>query len=418
MADVITAPRSVLRPFTSELGRALLYPFSLGTLAAIAATALGMWLFSHVPLVGAILSYGIYWGFLFAIIRQASRGAEHFEQPDVVELHEYALPALRGFVATAIVWAPAAARFGASLWSGSTPAEALADPVLWLMLVAGLLYAPSAIMHAAWGGGVLQMLNPVRVVGAAVRLGLDYAVAVAVVTALLGAGIAIELALTPALGSIPIVSRVLSTMAGLFGPAVAAHVLGVLLHTRGDALGLGPAEDYAVPVLAEASPCGSEPVLATTVAAPAAPSTPPAGSPAARFTAVVPPAPTGTGAPSGHAAIAAAVAANDLARAASLYGELGPGAPPLPPRLLFQVARGAAQSGAHALAARALQAAAKSGDAAVAPDALLVLGRILQGKLGRAAEARQVFRHLVQRYPDSAAARHAHAALGAAAPEA
>lgn len=446
LVEPITFARAVQRPFAARLGEALAYPFAVATFTAIAATAAVIWLVGFVPIIGWILASGVKWAFLFAVIRQTSRGARHFEQPDVADLAEYAAPALRGFVATAIVWVPATLRLVQTLAAeDGSFLGSLADPVLWLILLAGVLYAPAAILIASIGGGVLSMLNPVFVVRAVARLGADYAIAVGVVIASLAAGAALELAAGAAVGFVPVAGTIVTLAAGLYGPALAAHVLGLLLYVRGDALGLGPESDYQVPVLGDTPPRGREPVLETTAVAPApppepialeadaapaaparaappapAPQSPAARSAAARVAAVEPraPAPPPPAQPPADALarVAAALSAGALVDAARLYAAAREPAG-LGAAQLYAVARGAAQGGAHALAARALHAAALSGDPAVAPDALLGLARLYQARLGRPADARQVLAHLASTYPASPAAEHARAALATAPPQ-
>jgi hypothetical protein len=408
LADVIRAPRSELQPFAARLGRALIYPVSPGALLACVGCAAVMWLLRWVPLVGWILSYGLYWAFLFGVIRQSSRGATDFEPPDVSDpLHELFAPAFRGLVATALVWLPAAVRLGFALASQQEPSlrDALLDPGLWLILLAGALYAPAAILHAAHGDGVLTMLNPVRVLVTALRLGGDYLLACAAAALVLAVDLGMAVAFPTGFGSIFFVSAVAAGAVGLVAPMLACHILGLLLYVRGDAVGLGPASDYEVPVLGDRGPRGAEPVLQTTVAAP---------SPSPQPIALEPePEPEPAAPPDPAAGIAAAVRAGDLVTAARLYHAVHAAPPPLAPAVLYQVARGAAQASAPGLAARALHAAATAGDPAVAPDALLALARLYQGKLGKPAESLQVLRHLVQRYPETAAARQARTTLGA-----
>jgi TolA-binding protein len=114
--------------------------------------------------------------------------------------------------------------------------------------------------------------------------------------------------------------------------------------------------------------------------------------------------------------IADDVRRGDLRAAAARYAALAARPPALPPPLLFEVAKGAAQAGDYALAARALVAAARTLDPAVAPDALLILGRIYRSRLGRPDDARSVLQQLLARFPGSAAAAQARALLDPTTP--
>jgi hypothetical protein len=110
-------------------------------------------------------------------------------------------------------------------------------------------------------------------------------------------------------------------------------------------------------------------------------------------------------------AIQAAVSAGEFRRAYALYRESAGRIEGLGAGELFQLARGAAQAGDHPVAAWALSSAAAFPHDPVAPDVLLVLGRIYRARLGKPAEARQTFEALIARYPESGAARQAQAEL-------
>jgi hypothetical protein len=417
--DRLTRHRREARSFAARLPGALAYPFVPGTLAGVAAAACVLALFSYGGMVGAILRYSVYWAFLFAIVRQTARGARSFEAAELGgEGIELLLPAVRGFLATAIVWLPGAIWFFTE--HGVDVAGGVRDPVLWLFLVAGIVYAPAAVMHAATGGRTLEMLNPLWVGSFVVRLGADYALAV---LAIVGLGVA-DLLLTLAglavrATPVPFLSRAGAEVVGLLAPAAMARVVGLLLYVRGDDLGYGVPEDYEEPLVPDATPLGSEPVLATVAVSPEPAAPPPAAAAAAataaRVQAILSPQPASPPAPPAPGDVAALVAASDLVGALAAF-RAHPGPPEsIPPRALFAVAKAASDAGEHLVAARALYAAARGDDASVAPSALLVLARVYERRLGRAAHARQVLEHLVSRWPDSDAARHARAALEGAA---
>src|SRR5436305_389466 len=80
-------------------------------------------------------------------------------------------------VGTALIWGPAAP-YGilGKLWDIDEVLSLrdLADPVLWLLVVAGALYVPMALMAAATDISLLGMLNPVAIVRSIRRVGRDY----------------------------------------------------------------------------------------------------------------------------------------------------------------------------------------------------------------------------------------------------
>jgi hypothetical protein len=408
-AEPITVHRAELRSYAARLPGVWVGLFTTGGLLTLVGAAVVMWALGHAGFIGKLLRLGVFWGLVFAAVRQASRGESGVEAPDLSDLfHDVARPALMGILATSIVWVPAVAWVFARPDGPSGPIAS--DPVLWLIALASVLYAPMAILHAAMGGSALHMLNPVGIGVAAFRLGRDYLVAVGASALLaVGSGV-VAVAGAVAFGDIPVVSGVLAELVGLVAPLLLARSLGLLLHVRGDAIGLGVPQDYLEPVLPGAAPRGSPPARA----APEQGAEPgPAAGAATRIEAIEMDLP-GPDPATEAARIAGDVGRGDLASAARRYAALP--APPagLPAAVLFQVARGAAGAGNFLSAARALQAAARSGDPAVAPDALLVLARICLQRLNRPADARTVLNHLVARYPESAAARHGQKLLAEA----
>jgi hypothetical protein len=355
------------------------------------------------------------------VVRESAGGAVELSAPEEVELLDaIVLPSLRGALALAIVWVPAAARATfLILGEGRIDAGALlGDPIIWLCLVAGLLYAPAALLHAAFGS-VLGMLDPLRVVGTAVRLGRDYLLALAAMAAAaLAGGLASALAVAT-LGWIPIIGGLATTFAGLLGPVWSAHTLGLLLHVRGDAVGLGRPEDYLVPVLGPAQPEGARPEpkseAAAAVEAYRRPTVIDLEGPTAISTSTATLTPSATSTPTAtpeSLEIARLAGLGDLAGAARLFEATQP-PPALAPAVAFAVGRGAYQAGATEVAAAALHQAGVAGDPDVSPGALLVLGRLYARQLGRPAEARQVLEYLLATWPASDAARHGQGALAA-----
>jgi hypothetical protein len=367
-----------------------------------------MWALSHVALLGSILRAGIFWALFFAVIRQGSRGVPGIESPDFSDLwSDVVRPALLGFLGLAVIWVPGLVWI--SLRPGGPFAPIVLDPVLLVLVIAGALYAPMALLHAAVGGSTLGMLNPVGIMGAAVRLGRDYLIAFAVLAILAMLGVGVEVLAGATLGSLPVISGIAREFVGLLAPVIIARVLGLLLYVRGDDLGLGMPEDYLEPVLAGAVPRGTPQAQAGSSHAPAGQP----ADPAPRVDAIEldPPAGPAEGTPSPVAQISAEVQRGNLATAARLFAALRAPSDGLSGQILFQVAKGAATSGDHALAAHALEAAARTEDPAVAPDALLVLGRIYLQRLAQPARGKAVLQQLVARYPKSVAAAHARKLL-------
>jgi len=403
LVDRITVHRATAASYLARLPSALGYPLTRSGLLAIAAFAAVMRVLGWLGIIGWLLGLGVYWGYLFSLIRASSRGSSAIEAPDLSDVFDdLIVPAFRGVVATAVLWVPSVLYLGSRLAEAgprARPLDALLDPVLALVLAASIAYVPMALMMAALGAGTLRMLNPLAVVVNAWRLGGDYALAVAAVVAL--ALVHASLAFAGGIIStapIPIVPGWVAECLALYAPIVMARVLGLLLFLRGDAVDLGHPSDYLEPVLPGVAPRGA-PVVLSIEPPPDERSRP--FDPIAVEPIAVEPEPE-----SPAAAIGRAIVADDLGRAMELYRAAAAPLDALAPAHHFSIAKAAALGGDFALAVEALQAAAAQ-EGPVAPGALLVLGRLYARRLSQPALAEATFRSLLERYPGSSAAQAA-----------
>lgn len=418
--------RSEARPFTTWLGGAFRYPLYPGGLLSILGLAVVCRLLQFFGGLGAFLASGVYWGFLFGVIVATWKGQQALEPPDFSDvLDDLILPALRGLVAGAIVIVPFVVR-AILLFSDfvtrqgpapQAPGEAFlrtlaGDPIIWLLLLASVAYLPAALIAASVGRSLLAMLNPLVPIQMARILGSDYAVAAIAIAALGVAGRLTELMAGAALGRIPVAGGVLAFAIAAYLPIVGARILGLLVYVRGDDLGLGQEADHLDPLLPGATPRGGKVDLEPAPRRPRseAPQGPASVARAVSVRAAPEEEPVLDTVPVERPAgdpLEAALAAGDLAQAFALYRERQGAKGSLTASQLFQVARGAAQAADYPVAAHALHAAASEEADPVAPDALLVLGRLYRGKLGRPDAARQAFEALLARYPGTAAAAQA-----------
>jgi hypothetical protein len=424
-ASPLLVHRSQSFPLAEQLRHAWRFPFSrpnlvyVVLLAALLAlfgfmTDLSFMLLAWMP---ALLRAGLFWACFFAIIRTSARGEREIQTPDVT--HPFAsivLPGLRGLVATGVVWAPALVylivirdwnlfgqlnellldpMFYIAHTLPTLPENHLrTDPFFWLITLGGLFFLPLVLMLAAGGSSLLEMLHPRQWVQGIRRLGNDYALTLA---ALLVLG-AVLLA-TRALGAellalrIFLLSRWLADLLDTLVLFTMAHVLGLLLYTRGDALGYGLPADYLLPV-AQAPTTDMRRHL-------------PVPAVLEQLQAEAPGAP----APQLQE-LTAAVEARDVARALTLYPALPLAATDIPPALHLFVGQAAATQGDYALSVRALEAAADvAPDEPTAPRALVLLARVLGERMQEATRAQDVYRYIVERYPESEASRFARTRL-------
>lgn len=393
LAAPITVRRAERQGYAARLPGALAYPVEEGGWRTLLGAALVFWALSWLGGLASLIATGLQWGLYFSAIRRTAIAAEPLDTPDFGGLlDDVVLPMVRGVLALSLVWVPALA------WLLSTHDLAaldggawLADPVLWLLLVVGVAWAPAALIAAAISSSTLTVLDPRFPLGLAGRLGRDYAllVGVAVLTVALDTLAGLAAGLVGAL-PVPVAAGVAARALTLFAPLVFARAAGLLVHTRGDELGYGVPSDYLEPILAGAVPRGAPP--------------PPPLVPAEvqrRYEAIeLDPEPE---APPAEAAAAPPDQAGEA-----------PAAPARPdPAALFEQARAEAAAGRFAEAAELLRSAADDEDHPVAASAWLVLGRLYRGRMGQPDAGRQALEYVVARWPNGEPARQARALLAA-----
>lgn len=402
-AEVLRVHRShwPLAERLREAPRYLLHPGNLALVVGLAAwmALMGFLVRTVFPLAVLLpltLSLGAFWGVFFAIVRSTARGEAEVETPEFTDIFSsFAAPMLRGLVATSALWVPAVAYLLlATRWTlGDMLGHHLTSPVLWAFLVLGAVWLPLALTLAACGGSLATPLNPLAALVAAQRLGRDLWVTVGAF--LLGL---VPLALASWVGDLVarlpvlVLAGWLAEALTLLVPLTLAHVVGLLLHVRGDAIGYGVEADSWVPVLPGVAPRGVRPRSGPLAAA-----------------APGPEAPAAAPAEASHA-LAAAVEARDVPTALALYAQVR-GTPALkgvaPGTHLF-VGQAAASCADYALAVEALERAADvAPDAPSAPRALVLMARVLGERLGEPSRAQEVYRYVVHRYPDTDASRFA-----------
>ncbi|HEX8822476.1 MAG TPA: tetratricopeptide repeat protein [Archangium sp.] len=429
-ADPVVIHRSEQAPLATRLGDVWRYPFTqngvaLGLALGTLLTVLGYMTrisFALARWIPAVLCAGLFWGCFFAIVRSSARGENDVTTPDYSDLvADWVAPALRGLLATSVVWLPLplyfvfvgdwdVGQYTASLLDDpmfyatgalhAVPVERwVNDPVAWLLGLTGLAYLPMPLVLAATGASVLDMMNPVKGVRVIRRLGRDYGVMLGALFTLGLVFLVVRFLASEILAlDYGIGTRWLAEILEVFVPFIMARVLGLLLYTRGDVLGYGAPSDYWTPVLLHATPGTTLRVDGTLAPAPKA------------LGAATPEAPAPT---EQVQALARAVEKRDIPLALALYQMLE-GVPPnaIAPALHLFVGQASATQGDYALAVQALEAAADvAPEDPLAPRALVLLGRVLDEHLRDPARAQGVYQYIVDRYPDTDASRFAQGRL-------
>jgi hypothetical protein len=257
-AELLTVHRAEEESYVSRLISAPRWPLQAQGLMMMAAVGTVRAVLSYAPL-GLLLGGCVLAAACFALLRSSARGTGDFEPFDSTDLlSDLALPGAKALMAFFIAFAPAGA-FAYLNWppEHTSPTALLLHPTFWVALVAGVFYAPMAMIIAAAGGSVTAMFNPLAITAAALRLGKNYLIAVGTLVALsipwlLLMGVGTLLNAIP----IPFVPRVLDYVLACYVPFVSVRVLGLLLYTHGDEVGYGADVEYHRPLLENATPRG------------------------------------------------------------------------------------------------------------------------------------------------------------------
>lgn len=220
-------------PFTTE-GLAVWLGLSL------VAAVLGIFNFELLGWVAALGSF-------FGLTRSTARGNDHFELSDFQDpLQSVVMPLVRFGVAML----PA--------WGGSLLAGYLHMPWLHFVAIAvAVLWSPTAYIGAATHAGLVDLLNPIRVLGATARLGKDYAVYVAALAAVV---VAMFLSFLVAMFTshylvVPVLGPLVTQAVLLYPPLVGARIAGFVLMIHGSVFGWNPLDSWE-PILGDVVPRG------------------------------------------------------------------------------------------------------------------------------------------------------------------
>ena len=256
-------------PFLKRLWGA--FGFPLGSTGIISlffvgfVRALTSYAGTGMMMVGAsafVLRQGLYWAFIFFIIRSCANGVRRMGVFGFTDLHsDLIAPAIKGILSTAILWIPAAVYVYLAADSGlaglvTYPVHR--DPAVWLLVLLGAFYAPMALVAAATDLGLGHILNPIFIGQTIVRVGKDYFVAVVAVgmVLLIGGFVSALIGVALALVPVPFVGRWIAFTIDLYPPFVAAAILGILLYVHGEVLDWGRSEEYYELLLPGVEPRG------------------------------------------------------------------------------------------------------------------------------------------------------------------
>ncbi len=248
MAQTLTVHRREVAPLEARIPGAFRWPFKSDGFVTWAALVMLVTIFgsggAFIWVPGALAA-------LFAVVRSTARGEEDMETPSFTSLFDLVLPVARLVLAMLPFWGPLLVYV---LVVG--PAQVRPGP-LWALGLAGAAFVPQALLVAAVGAPVLTLLNPIAIVGTALKLGRAYAVYLTTSAALLVLGLVLgALGLVFGFVPVPIFPRVVEAAFLFYAPLVSARVAGLVLFVEGDRLHWDVPERYREPVLGQTRPRG------------------------------------------------------------------------------------------------------------------------------------------------------------------
>lgn len=354
----------------------------------------------------AVVLGAAFWFVFFSVVHSAGSGTDELRAVINVEARQFILlPAARAVAWSAAWFCPLLA---VQALRGLRPELWLEDPLAWAWCLSASAVAPAALSLLASGKSARTALSPGALRQAIAAIGEDYKPAAGLVV---GAGVfsfiliaSSDYAIRHGLRHfVPTFLRALALYAQLF----TARVVGLLLDVRGYALGYPLAPTRQVPVLPDERP------RAKRMQKPHEPKAPVERAPV-ELTPERGPGSEPTAAQR-VSLVLAALKENQIDEAVAEYARVPEVADNwFSAESQLALGQAAAARGQYALAVRAWKhAAQRAPDGPVAPKACVLLARLYAERLGDAEAAGKLYRYVVQRYPDTEAARFAQEQLPA-----
>lgn len=401
VAEVLMVRKQIV-PYWGMFGEFLKAIFSLEGLLQFLGLAVILYLVGRIPLVGGILYGGVWVSYYFLIITKASTGTTRLPRPadftDFVD--DMVLPLVRFILATLILVIPTYLYVRSQVGFAHlfmNPREALADPVLLLIIALSVIYFPAAIITAAITRSTIAMLNPMVILGIIMRIPGHYFLTVLVWGIMNVADLWLMGLLTPVLARfyVPLLIPIVFTAVGLIIPILTAFVLGWLIYQNGEVLGFTQGRELMVPEVPGATPRGTLP-------APQEPRVESTLEPVEPIS--LEPVPLE---PEDHPdparVLEDSLKSGDNPGAMEAYQKLQAAGlkPELPPELELRLANILEREGLSLDAAHACRRAAdRDLQGPLATRAIFTAARLLVERVGEVEQGKTMYRYLVENYPD------------------
>ena len=396
--------RKEIVPYWGMFGGFLKAIFSMEGLLQFLGLAVILYLVGHIPLIGGILYGGVWVSYYFLVIHKASTGTTKLPMPadftDFVD--DMVLPLVRFILASLILVIPTYLYVRSQVGFLNlvvNPREALADPVLLLIITLSVVYFPAAIITAAIARSTVAMLNPAVILGIILRIPGHYFLTVLVWAIMNVADLWLMGLLAPVLARfyVPVLTPIVLTAVSLVIPILTAFVLGWLIYQNGEVLGLTRASQLMVPEVPGATPRGTLP----------APQEPQVES---RPEPVEPIPLEPEEKPDPARALEKSLKNGDNPGAVDAYRKLQAAGlkPELAPELELRLANILERQGLSLDAAHACRRAAERElHGPLATRAIFTAARLLVERVGEVEQGKAMYRYLVENYPDDPLAERA-----------
>ena len=396
VAEVLMVRKEIV-PYWGMFGPFLKAIFSMEGLLQFLGLAVILYLVGHIPLIGGILYGGVWVSYYFLVILKASTGVTKLPRPaDFTDfIDDMVLPLVRFILASLILVVPTYLYVRSQIGFLNlmmNPRDALADPVLLLIIGLSVIYFPAAIITAAIARSTVAMLNPAVILGIILRIPGHYFLTVLVWVIMNVADFWLMGLLAPVLARfyVSVLTPVLLTAISLIIPILTAFVLGWLIYQNGEVLGLSRGRDLMVPEVPGATPRGTLPApqeqQAESRPEPVAP---------------IPLEPEAQVDPA--QALLAALDKGDNPGAIDAYQKLQTAGlkPELPPELELRLANILEREGLSLDAAHACRRAAdRELQGPLATRAIFTAARLLIERVGEVEQGKAMYRYLIENYPD------------------
>jgi uncharacterized membrane protein len=406
VAEVLMIRKEIV-PYWGMFGEFLKAIFTMEGLLQFLGLAVVLYLVSWVPLIGGILYGGVWVSYYFLVIHKASTGTTKLPMPadftDFVD--DMVLPLIRFILASLILVIPTYLYVRSQvgfLHLFVNPREALADPVLLLIITLSVVYFPAAIITAAIARSTIAMLNPAVILGIILRIPGHYFLTVLVWAIMNVADLWLMGLLTPLLARayIPVLTPIVLTAVSLIIPILTAFVLGWVIYQNGEVLGLTRASQLMVPEVPGATPRGTLPAPQPQVESQPGPVEPIPLEPEDRLD----PA----------RALEKSLQSGDNQGAVDAYQKLQAAGhkPELAPELELRLANILERQGLSLDAAHACRRAAdRDLQGPLATRAIFTAARLLVERVGEVEQGKVMYRYLIENYPEDPLAQRAQEML-------